>query len=408
MKILLVNHFPLEGSGSGTYTMNTAQHLAKRGHEVCVLFPENRQPAALEGVALHPVFFDETGENPFGLPDPLPFNFPCFTTHPRSLTTFDDLSDEQVGLYLNAFSAALSQIVKEFKPDIIHAQHVWLLAGLAAKTGVPTVVTAHGTDMMGYRKWPRFHALADEAVGLARNIIAISKDNYDDTVDTVPAAADKMVLLLNGYNEDVFYREEVSRESLLEAYGVPYDGQDVVLFAGKLTGFKGVDVLLRAAARYEQTRPDTITLLAGSGEERESLEALHAQLGLRRTYFLGHQQQADLRKLYNMADLFAMPSRREPFGLVALEAMACGLPVVATNQGGLPEFVTVEAGTLVDVDDDAALAEAVVAELERNAKDPARKKSIAESTFERYAQSKFVVRLEALYNKAVGASEQAS
>ncbi|WP_165172670.1 glycosyltransferase [Adlercreutzia sp. ZJ242] len=428
MKILLVNHFPLEGSGSGTYTMNTAQHLAKRGHDVCIVFPENRVPAPLDGVSLRPVYFDAEGEQhaPAGDPaandalagkpaagdgtgdgssptSPLPFNFPCFTTHPRSLTTFDDLDDDQLERYLAAFTAAVNAAVREFEPDIIHAQHVWLLANVATKTGVPTIVTAHGTDMMGYRKWPRFHELADETVRLCHSIIAISKDNYEDTVSTIPAAAEKMVLLLNGYNEDVFYREDVDRASLLKEHHVPYQEERVVLFAGKLTNFKGVDVLLRAAARYEREHPDVVTLLAGSGEEREALERLHAELGLSRTYFLGHQLQDSLRRLYNAADLFAMPSRREPFGLVALEAMACGLPVVATNQGGLPEFVTPECGTLVDVDDDEALARAIVGELDRTAATPLRRERIAESVFERYAQSKFVVRLEALYQRVISA-----
>lgn len=404
MRILLVNHFPLEGSGSGTYTMNTAQHLAKRGHEVRVVFPENRVPEPLPGVELRPVFFDGGDMGETGLPGALPFNFPCFTTHPRSLTTFDDLSDAQIDAYLGAFSEAMARAVEEFRPDVVHAQHVWLLALVAARSGVPTVITAHGTDMMGYRKWPRFHALADEAVARCRAIIAISKDNHDDTVDTIPAAADKMRLLLNGYNEDIFYREDVDRAGLMAAHGVPYDGQRIVLFAGKLTGFKGVDVLLRAAARYEAAPPDVVTLLAGSGEEEEALHALRDRLGLSRTYFLGHQSQESLRRLYNAADLFVMPSRREPFGLVALEAMACGLPVVATNQGGLPEFVKPEVGSLVDVDDEAGLADAVLAELRRNASEPGRDDRVATYAFESYAQSKFVVRLEALYQDVLGAA----
>ncbi len=400
MRILLVNHFPLEGSGSGTYTLNTAQHLAKRGNDVCIVFPENTQPAPLEGVELVPVFFTADGAKPC-VDDALPFNFPCFTTHPRSLTTFDDLTDEQLEQYLDAFSRAIDRAADGFAPDVIHAQHVWLLADIAARTGVPTVLTAHGTDMMGYRKWPRFHAMADDAVARCRRIIAISRDNLEDTVATIPSAEEKMHLLLNGYNEDIFYQEDIDRAALLAEHSVPYNGERIVLFAGKLTNFKGIDTLLRAAARYEAEHPDIITLLAGSGEEREALEALRAELGLKRTYFLGHQLQDSLRRLYNIADVFAMPSRREPFGLVALEAMACGLPAVATNQGGLPDFVTEEVGTLVDVDDDAALAEALIAELDRLAADPGRSAAIAQKIHDEYAQSKFVVRLEELYEEVL-------
>lgn len=88
MKVLLINHFPLEGSGSGTYTKNIALHLRKRGHEVCVIFPENRPVLMLPGIRMFPVMFS-TGKASWSS---LPFNFPCFTTHPQSRTTFADLS----------------------------------------------------------------------------------------------------------------------------------------------------------------------------------------------------------------------------------------------------------------------------------------------------------------------------
>jgi glycosyltransferase involved in cell wall biosynthesis len=70
----------------------------------------------------------------------------------------------------------------------------------------------------------------------------------------------------------------------------------------------------------------------------------------------------------NVSDLAVVPSRVEPFGLVAIEALACGTPVVATNQGGLPEFVNESVGALVDVDDAQGLAEAVVREIKSDSK----------------------------------------
>ena len=79
MKVLLINHFPLEGSGSGTYTKNIALHLRKRGHEVAVIFPENQPFPMLPGIQMHPVMFSKGKVQR----DELPFNFPCFTTHPQ-------------------------------------------------------------------------------------------------------------------------------------------------------------------------------------------------------------------------------------------------------------------------------------------------------------------------------------
>ena len=139
MKVLLINHFPLEGSGSGTYTKNIALHLRKRGHEVAVIFSENQPFPMLPGIQMHPVMFSKGKVQR----DELPFNFPCFTTHPQSRTTFADLGVGQLTRYLTAFSAALRQALQEFHPDIIHAQHAWCLSWLASLCNLPLVITIH-------------------------------------------------------------------------------------------------------------------------------------------------------------------------------------------------------------------------------------------------------------------------
>ncbi|PWL79093.1 MAG: hypothetical protein DBY20_04240 [Coriobacteriia bacterium] len=80
MRILLMNHFPLQGSGSGVYTINIARALVRKGHEVCIIMPENEELAELEidGVRLHPVYFNSCVDDALG------FDFPCFTTHPAA------------------------------------------------------------------------------------------------------------------------------------------------------------------------------------------------------------------------------------------------------------------------------------------------------------------------------------
>lgn len=83
-------------------------------------------------------------------------------------------------------------------------------------------------------------------------MIAVSADNRDLALAVLPAAADKLLLLPNGYNEDIFYREEVDREAIFDSLGLLYRGEYIVLFAGKLAAFKGVDTLLRVARRYER------------------------------------------------------------------------------------------------------------------------------------------------------------
>lgn len=403
MKILMINHFPLEGSGSGTYTKNLATQLVKLGHEVCVILPVNTADISqYEGVRLHPVFFTNTDcAEPEAIEGALPFNFPCFTTHPVSTMAFAGLTKLQMGMYLAAFKAAIDAEVLRFKPDIVHGQHVWALSSLATECGVPLVLTAHGTDLMGYDKWPEMRHFAETAIEACSKVICISADNEKLVRDIFPQYADKIVRMRNGYNPDIFYPQALDRAEVLGRYGLDYQGEDVILFAGKMARFKGIDILLDAASAYEGKRPHAITVLAGDGEERPNLLAQASALGLKRTYFIGNVAQDELARLYNIADIDLVPSRREPFGLVAVEAMACGTPVVATNQGGLPDFVNNSVGALVEPENAADLARGVVRTLDRALANPGWRTEIAEYASSNYSQAVIIRELDALYREVL-------
>ena len=399
MKVLMINHFPLEGSGSGTYTKNLAMLLAKLGHDVCVILPENTVDfPRYEGVRMHPVYFTNTDAGSAApVEGALPFNFPCFTTHPVSTMAFDGLDEAQMESYLAAFKAAIEEEVRDFAPDVVHGQHVWALSSLAAGCGVPLVLTAHGTDLMGYDKWPSMRHFAEVAMDACEKVICISADNELLVRSAFPQHANKIVRMRNGYNADIFYPQKLDRSEVLGRYGVPYAGEDIVLFAGKMTRFKGVDVLLDAVASYERERPNVMTVLAGDGEERPALEAQAARLGLSHVHFIGNVAQDELARLYNIADVDLVPSRREPFGLVAVEAMACGTPVVATNQGGLPDFVNESVGKLVNPEDALDLARGVKATLDRALPNPAWRTQVAAYARQNYSQETIIDKIVELY-----------
>jgi glycosyltransferase involved in cell wall biosynthesis len=400
MRVLIPNHFPLEGSGSGIYTQNVARELTLKGHEVIVITPGHDEqvdfPFEVRTILFTPDGRDVSGDSR------LSFNFPCFTTHPLSTTTFDDLDATQMQSYVDAFQAEIDEVFFEWQPEIIHAQHLWVTAFAAHQVGLPYVATAHGTDLMGFRKYSAWKPMALEGAENAYRIIAISHQVLDDTHELYQIPRERLKLVWNGFDEEVFHPQNLDREGVLADLGLPGDVEKVISFVGKLTSFKGVDVLLDAAASYEKQLEKVVTLIVGDGELRSQLEQQVEELELQGVLFLGHKPQDQVAEIYNLADVSVIPSRVEPFGLVAVEALACGTPVVATNEGGLPDFVNESVGTMVDVDDSAALSRAVISELSAASK-VHKGTYAAEYALKNFSWSGQVDRMIEIYNETLGA-----
>jgi glycosyltransferase involved in cell wall biosynthesis len=364
MKVLIPNHFPLQGSGSGIYTMNVAQELVKAGHEVLAIVPEHQLVEGYPFPVKTIIFSNGENENP-----QLDFNFPCFTTHPRSTTTFYELTDAQIQAYVQAWQHAINEAIAEFQPDVIHSNHVWVASYVAHKSGLPYVVSCHGTDLMGFKKGPRYREMALTAALKAHGIIAVSRYVQADVTQTYQLPDEKVHLMWNGFDAEYFkVYPEATKNAVLAEFGLSGADKPLISFVGKFTDFKGIDVLLKAAAIYERALPGVQTVLAGHGELWDEMHALQKRLNLQGIHFLGHQPQAKVARIYNAADVSVVPSRNEAFGLVALEALACGTPVVATDAGGLPDFINERVGTLVPVDEPDSLAQAIIAEIENGAK----------------------------------------
>ena len=212
----------------------------------------------------------------------------------------------------------------------------------------------------------RYHTYALKGAQNARKVITISKQVDRETKELYHIGDEKRKIVYNGYDTKLFKVTNVSRKEALEKFGINEIPDYIVSFAGKLAHFKGVDILLKAAKIYEnQMKEKIMTLIAGNGVLYDELNKLKNFLELKNTFFLGYISDEQLIDLYNIADVSTVPSRSEPFGLVAIEALACGTPVVGTNQGGLPDFINEDIGALVDVEDDIALSEAIVNELVR-------------------------------------------
>ena len=173
-------------------------------------------------------------------------------------------------------------------------------------------------------------------------VVATSPDQVDVLREDYGVVENKVCMVPPGYDDRRFYPLGAARrEDLRRRLG--FDGK-VVLSLGRLARNKGYDLLIRAFAEVAAREPNAQLVLALGGEqlgaaERPILEACHAlvdQLGLRpRVRFLGFVPDDDMADVYRAADVFVLCSRYEPFGMTAIEAMACGTPTVVTTHGGL-------------------------------------------------------------------------
>ncbi len=264
----------------------------------------------------------------------------------------------------------LTRRLRAFRPDVAHTHllHADLHGIPAARlAGVPVVITSRHNDD-AFRVRPGIRQVNRWLWGRVDAGIAISEAVARFTVDVEDAPPDRLVTIHYGLPPASPVGRETSRADLRAALGLPAE----TLLAGtvcRLVEQKGLPYGLEAFARIAGRFPAAHLVLTGDGPLRGALEAQAAALGVaERTHFLGWR--AETAPIFAGLDLFLMPSLWEGFGLVLLEAMAQGVPVVGSAVSAIPEVVVDgETGLLVPPRDVAGLAEALAALLG----DPARR-----------------------------------
>lgn len=271
--------------------------------------------------------------------------------------------------------------------------HIWLLSSIACKYDIPVIVTSHGTDVIGLQRGDRYREYAEYVVKRAKKIIAVSKENCSFIKELFPGVKPEIVQA--GYDPKVFNIQDYDKKEILSKYKIDYTGQKVVLYAGRLSYLKGVDILLNAAKIYENE--NIVTVIAGNGALRKELKCLAKKLELKNVHFIGHKSQRTLKKLYNIADVFAMPSRMEAFGLVAIEALACGTPVVCTEAGGMKEYINSKVGKVIEPENPKALARALKNVINNSNK--YNREALENYVKDKFTQDKSINKLVQIYNK---------
>lgn len=149
--------------------------------------------------------------------------------------------------------------------------------------------------------------------------------------------------------------------------GEDWCDRDGLLFVGRLVSMKGADAAIETLRILKEKGVDTHLTICGDGPERGKLERQARRCGLQdNVFFEGWMEPTKLARLYSSSQVFLFPTRNEGFGIVALEAIACGCPVVASNVGGVPDAVG-DCGILLAPDNGGGYAEAIEAVLERGA-----------------------------------------
>ncbi|MDQ7058485.1 MAG: glycosyltransferase family 4 protein [Ghiorsea sp.] len=332
--MLVVNEFPPEKiAGTAMATQALAEHLSARGHDVCVLVTTPCPPEKQQAIVAHDYQLVWFKERPF-----------------RGLG------------WLWRLMQALNH-TRSFQPDVMQGQAVscGLLAGVVGRLlGVPSICYAQGYDVY-QASWLQKKTEIRWGCALPTQCLAVTQDLKQAILEIVDVPVSLMphAFTLPALSE--------SRAQLRQQYGLQ-DDTKLVLNVARLEGFKGQDVLLQAMTVVVAVYPDVQLWIAGTGSLETTLKQMVATLGLQNhVKFLGFVSQAEVHALMEAADLFVLPSREEPFGIVLLEAMAHGLPVVASRVGGIPEVLpSNDDVALVAADDEQALAQSMLTMLANN------------------------------------------
>ncbi len=293
--------------------------------------------------------------------------------------------------------------------DLIHVHgHPYLSSFLAAKIAKryskPLVLTQHNTFIEYNNIWDIAERLNDLLIGKqvlneADKIIAVSNAtrNY---ILSLGADPEKIEVVHNGVDLDRFKPLSGVKGEMRKKLRISEDAS-VVLTVRRLVYKNGIDTILESAELVVKKNPRLVFVVVGKGPDFEEVKERIAQLGLQRNLRLsGFVSDEDLPLYYNAADLFVLPSKSgEGLPLVALEALACGLPVIATNVGGTSEVMSEDYGKLVPPNSPESLAEAI---LEFSHKDLAILKKKSRMMMEqKYSWNKNVDKLGEIYEELI-------
>ncbi len=368
--------YPTYG-GSGAVATELGLQLAARGH--AVHFISYDQPFRLDHFRER-VFFHEVEMQ----------SYPLLEHPPYTLAL-------AVAVHETAVKEGLDLIHVHYA--IPHATSAWIAREmLKGERDLPILTTLHGTDITLVGLFPSFHSITRFSILRSQGLTAVSRYLKDATVRDFGVAEDAIEVIPNFVDTALF---RPGKEPCHRATLAP-EGEKIIMHVSNFRPVKRVTDVVEIFWRVSREVPSRLVLV-GDGPDRPRAMERAEELGVAdRVIFLGKHASVD--ELLSCADLFLLPSESESFGLVALEAMASGAPVVASAAGGLPEVVPDGvAGRLLPPGDVEGMAAAAVEIL----KDDGLRRRMAlggrQVAVERFDVGKVVPVYEAAYRRLVGA-----
>lgn len=367
--------YPTYG-GSGAVATELGLALGQRGHEVHII--SYASPFRLRHFAEH-VYFHEVD---------LSGAYPLFEYFPYSLA-----------LAVTQHEVALREDLEILHVHyaVPHATAAFLAKQmLGTEHDIKVVTTLHGTDITLVGQEPSFFTVTKFSIEQSDAVTAVSEFLRDETYSAFGCSACDIEVIPNFVNPEEFHarRDGGCRTALAPP------GTKVVMHISNFRPVKRVQDVVRVFAKIREEIP-AVLVLVGDGPERPETEAEAERLGVREHVVLLGKHDA-VGDLLRCADLFLLTSASEAFGLAALEALACGVPVIATDVGGIREVIPDQgAGALVELGDLETMARRGI-EILGDPQRLARAREVAAHSARRFSIDEIVPRYEALYRRVLG------
>lgn len=340
MKICIVTTmFPkYKGDSYGPFVLEEAKFLVRNGVEVHVVTQHNPEAAykeEIEGIHIHR----------FKWLEPKEF---------RALIHFKGLKDNfRLVTYLISLFFNLMWIVKKHDIKVIHAHHtipvglVGVIIGKIMRTPVVITshlmdITTHGTDegplgnIKDFESNFFYRKLISFSLNSCKKIVAVSADLANRIIQ-MGIDPEKTIVLRNAV--DIHRFKPVKNIEMRNKYNIK-ENEILIVFAGHLEPFKGIFELLDAFYEIRKKNQNVKLVVIGGGQSEKEVKEIVSKYNLNgHITFTGKISPDTIQNFYQMADIFTLPSYTEGLPLVVVEAMACGLPIVASCVGGIPEIV---------------------------------------------------------------------